>query len=303
VIAIFMNSIRIAFTGVLYGLLGAQSAEGFFHGFSGWLIFMVALSLFLVEMLVLKKLPPKEMGEKAAHVSAGEDVAMVNRMKSCKEYLLPQFIACMAVLLLTIGLFYGIEFRQRVTIGKPFKQFPMQVGIWKGTREDMEQEVRNALSFSDYIIANFTDPQKKSINFYVAYYQDQRKGESIHSPETCLPMGGWTFLEEGDAAVTMADGKSSLPVNRAYIEKTGMRELVYYWFPQRGRTLTKLYQLKIYTFWDSLTKQRADGALVRVITPLYPSERLQEAENRLQSFTREIVPALEGYIPGESLQQ
>ncbi len=44
--------------------------------------------------------------------------------------------------------------------------------------------------FSDYIIANYANPEGKAVNLYVAYYQDQRKGESIHSPETCLPVGG-----------------------------------------------------------------------------------------------------------------
>ncbi|HUJ16765.1 MAG TPA: VPLPA-CTERM-specific exosortase XrtD [Nitrospirota bacterium] len=302
-LSILLNSFRIALTGILYSVLGASAAEGFFHGFSGWLVFMASLPVFLLEMFVLKKLPPKEKGGRAAQVSAGEDADRFEKTKNDKAFLQPPLIVSMAVLLLTAGLSHAIEFRQHVAIGKPLSQFPLQVGEWKGARENMEQQFRDALMFSDYIIANFTDPQSKSINFYVAYYQDQRKGEAIHSPETCLPMGGWTFIEEGDAAVSLADGKSSLPVNRAFIEKTGVRELAYYWFPQRGRTLTKLYQLKLYAFWDSLTKQRADGALVRVITPVYPSERLEDAENRLQSFTREIVPVLDGYIPGKSLQQ
>ena len=177
----------------------------------------------------------------------------------------------------------------------------MQVGEWKGSPETMGQEFRDALNFSDYLMANYTDQQGKRINFYVAYYQDQRKGESIHSPDSCLPMSGWTFTEAGDSIVPFADGKASLPVNRALIEKLGARQLAYYWFPQRGRTLTKLYQLKLFTFWDSLTKQRTDGALVRVITPVYDAELLQDAEQRLQSFTRMIVPALDGFIPGKDL--
>jgi exosortase D (VPLPA-CTERM-specific) len=302
-LSIVMNSFRIALTGVVYGALGAEYAKGFFHEFSGWLIFMVALPVFLLEMLLLKKLPPKEIGGGTAPAFAGGDEKKLEKIKNEKAFLQPQFIVSMAVLSLTFALSYGIEFRQRVAIGKPFSQVPMQVGEWKGIREDMDKGYRDALQFSDYIIANYADKQRKPVNLYVAYYQDQQKGESIHSPETCLPMGGWTYIEEGEAAVSLADGKSSLSVNRALMEKTGARELVYFWFPQRGRMLTKLYQLKLYTFWDALTIQRTDGALVRVITQVYPSERLQEAEDRLQSFTRGIVPVLEEYIPGESLKQ
>ena len=87
-------------------------------------------------------------------------------------------------------------------------------------------------------------------------------------------------------------------VTRAFMTKPGVRELVYFWFPQRGRILTSLPQVKIYSLWDALTRQRTDGALVRMITPVYESEKLEDAEKRLQGFTREIAPAMEEFIPG-----
>ena len=59
-LAIFVNSFRIAATGVLYSMFGAQVAEGFFHGFSGWLIFMFAIPCLLLEMWVLREVPPAE---------------------------------------------------------------------------------------------------------------------------------------------------------------------------------------------------------------------------------------------------
>jgi len=77
------------------------------------------------------------------------------------------------------------------------------------------------------------------------------------------------------------------------------RQLVYYWFPQRGRILNNLYQLKFYAFWDSLTQKRSDGAMVRLITPVYDAEKLEEADRRLQEFTMAILPFLEQFIPGK----
>ena len=81
------------------------------------------------------------------------------------------------------------------------------------------------------------------------------------------------------------------------MQKNDYRQLSYYWFPQRGRILTNAYQLKIYAFWDALTRQRTDGALVRVITPVYKDERLSNAEKRLQSFVQEVTPVLNQFIP------
>jgi len=52
-LSIFTNSLRIALTGLLYEQWGAEVAEGVFHGFSGWFIFMVSLGALLLEMWVL----------------------------------------------------------------------------------------------------------------------------------------------------------------------------------------------------------------------------------------------------------
>ena len=41
-VAILANAIRVAGTGVAAEYLGAEAAEGFFHGFSGWALFLVA---------------------------------------------------------------------------------------------------------------------------------------------------------------------------------------------------------------------------------------------------------------------
>ena len=46
-IAIIANAFRVSGTGVLAHYWGAQAAEGFYHTFSGWLIFLVAFVLLL----------------------------------------------------------------------------------------------------------------------------------------------------------------------------------------------------------------------------------------------------------------
>ena len=308
-IAIFTNSFRIALTGILSVILSPAAAEGFFHGFSSWLIFLFAIPLLLLEMWVLGKLPPKgprDEGrgtmEEAAEAAMGdsartdERVEPIQQTKPINQLFQPVFIVAIVLLGSTLVLSKGIEFREKVAISKPFSQFPMQVGEWKGSREEMGQQFLDILKPSDYVILNYSNQQGKAISFYVAYYQDQRQGESIHSPETCLPAGGWESKEAGNITIPLV-GATSLPVNRAFIEKTGERQLVYYWFPQRGRILTTLYEVKLYTLWDALTKHRTDGALVRVITPVLQGEQVEDAEARLQGFTREIVPVLDGFIP------
>ncbi|MFH1124898.1 MAG: exosortase C-terminal domain/associated protein EpsI [Pseudomonadota bacterium] len=203
----------------------------------------------------------------------------------------------MLLLVLTFDLSRGVEFREKVPIKRSFAEFPLAVGEWTGARQDMEQKFIDALHFSDYIMAGYRNSQGREIDFYVAYYESQRKGETTHSPETCLPGSGWSFEQAGVVGIPSGDGKN-MKVNRAFMEKGGSRQLVYFWFPQRGRILTSLVQVKLYGFWDALIRQRTDGALVRVITPVYGEENLKDTEARLQGFTREIAPLLDGFLPG-----
>ena len=100
------------------------------------------------------------------------------------------------------------------------------------------------------------------------------------------------------ANLPVGAGGTSVKIKRAFMEKTGVQMLVYYWFPQRGRVLTNIFQLKLYTFWDALTKQRTDGALVRLLTTVNAGEPPSAAEARLQDFARQMTPQLQTFLPG-----
>ena len=79
------------------------------------------------------------------------------------------------------------------------------------------------------------------------------------------------------------------------------RQLVYYWFAQRGRNITNEFAAKWYIFRDGLLMNRSDGALVRVTTYVGDAAQLPEADARLQTFIRDIDPKLSYFIPGESV--
>ena len=166
-----------------------------------------------------------------------------------------------------------------------FSTFPMQVGNWQGKGDRLEQIYIDTLKFDDYIIADFVDKGQQPVNFYVAYYASQRKGESAHSPRTCIPGGGWQITSHTRRDL---DGVNvaghPLSVNRLVIEMGESKQLVYYWFQQRGRLITNEYLVKWFVFWDGLTKNRSDGALVRLVTPLRQGQDLEHADALMSDF-------------------
>ena len=76
------------------------------------------------------------------------------------------------------------------------------------------------------------------MTFYVAYYASQRSGDSAHSPRSCLPGGGWEMddLSQRKLPASYINGQP-VRVNRVQIQKGEAKQLVYYWFQQRGRVI------------------------------------------------------------------
>jgi len=57
-VAIVTNGFRVAGTGIAAHRFGAAAAEGFFHEFSGWLVFVSAFMLMLAVQRAIVRLAP-----------------------------------------------------------------------------------------------------------------------------------------------------------------------------------------------------------------------------------------------------
>ena len=85
----------------------------------------------------------------------------------------------------------------------------------------------------------------------------------------------------------MGEGRP-LAVNRVQITKGNVQQLVYYWFEQRGRRLTSEYRVKLYLLWDGITPNRTDGALIRLVTPVFQDDSNSDADERHSEFVRAV---------------
>jgi exosortase len=69
-IAVLANGMRVAGTGIAAHYYGSDAAEGFFHTFSGWLVFVVAFSgLFLLQRVMQRLSPPPSSSIPATSVA------------------------------------------------------------------------------------------------------------------------------------------------------------------------------------------------------------------------------------------
>ena len=87
-------------------------------------------------------------------------------------------------------------------------------------------------------------------------------------------------------------------VNRAIIQKGLSKQLVYYWFEQRGKRMTGDYSAKISVLVDSIALGRTDGALIRFVTPITMGETEAQAEARLLRLMQPVLQRLPRFVPG-----
>jgi len=182
---------------------------------------------------------------------------------------------------------------------EPFALFPRQIGDWSGSTALLDTNVERVLGASDYLNATFAAPgEAGAVNLFVAFYNKQTDGTGIHSPEVCLPVGGWEIFSLNPHSVDFtAAGYGTFEVNRAVIQKGLSKQLVYYWFEQRGQRMVNDFKAKLSVVYDGLTMGRTDGALVRYVTPIWEGETEADAEALLVRFIGESLPPLPRFVP------
>lgn len=181
---------------------------------------------------------------------------------------------------------------------KTLSAFPMTIGEWNGQRApDLDATTLQVLGVDDYLSRIYLLSGEPVLSVYVGYYTSQRKGDTIHSPMNCLPGAGWTPLVAERIKVGTHEGVP-IDVNRVLIQKGDERQVALYWYQGRGRSVANEYLSKAFLVWDAATRHRTDGALVRVISPIRPSDpsgRL--ADERTRRFVAMMYPHLGEYLP------
>jgi len=290
-ITIVMNSFRIGVIGVLVDKWGISMAEGFLHDFEGWIIFMACAVILFALIWGLEKLTNKEGSLAAVFGVVAVNSDMQQSAYSAQDSTHKPILTSIGILLLTLVLTQFLDKRTEIYPGHvSFVNFPMTLDDWQGKHDKLDSQVVEKLGMTDYLLANYQVDNQTPVNFYVAYYQSQRKGVSPHSPRVCIPGGGW---EINDLQRITAGGH---PVNRVIIKKGEHRQLVYYWFQGHGRIVANEYINKWFLFIDSIFKNRTDGSLIRVVTSVAPQEKLAAADERLLSFMANAEPELKHYI-------
>jgi exosortase D (VPLPA-CTERM-specific) len=297
-ITIIMNSWRIGTIGIMVEHWGIGMAEGFLHEFQGWMVFMLSAALLLGEIALLNSIG-RESGtwrqlfgvEFPAPTPRGAAI----RVRPMSHAFLAAASVLLAFVVVAVVLPRPAEI---IPARASFVEYPMHLDDWNGRRASLEGIYLDQLKLDDYLLADYVSNGGQQVNLYISYYNSQRKGDAVHSPRACLPGGGWQLrdFDQREIPNVRINGQR-LRVNRTLIELGTQRQLVYYWFQQRGRVVTNELAVKWFLFWDAVTRHRTDGAMIRVITAVPLGSNEVEADRRLAEFVSRVALDLPRYVP------
>ena len=300
-ITVFMNSVRIAIAGAVVDHYGTAFVEGLTHFLEGWVIFIVCIIILYIMAWALNLLNPQRTS--LANMLDIRFEGLPQQILRLRTISPSKALVGVTLIVLAGAIAWTVVPPRQLVIPErqPFALFPSTVGDWKtGTPQTLAQSVATTLRADDYYSVSLTRPGVAApVGLFMAWYKDQTTA-GTHSPTICLPGSGWEITSLRQITISKNIGDNPpISLNRTIIQNGLDRMMVYYWYEQRGQRIASSYWVRLTVTLSKLMTGRADGALVRLTTPILPDEKDSAAEARLQDAMRAILGPLPRFIPGK----
>jgi EpsI family protein len=172
----------------------------------------------------------------------------------------------------------------------PIVEVPFVIGSWQGgDAGPVDAETEEAVAADRVVNRTYVDPGGKEAGLYIAYYNSQRPGVSIHSPLHCLPGTGWDVVSNEIVEVGLPAGNTG-HARRLIAQKASSRIIVLYWYSIQGEMIASEMASRVQLLTNRLRTGRNDAALVRIAIPVMDSDAA--AERRGLAFVNALVPHL-----------
>jgi EpsI family protein len=206
--------------------------------------------------------------------------------------------AILSVILLAVGgLAWSLQLQPALEIdASALATLPMRIDVYDGEDIPLESTVESVLR-ADFNLQRSYYGAGSIVWFYIGYYGTTRGGRPEHTPRGCYTGAGWGI--ESSRTLRVAPN-GELRTNEYLVERDGERRLVHFWYRSVRRTgMLGGWDLNVDRFVGRLSDDRADGALIRISTPLNGDDEIS-ARGRLLGFASALDPLIAERWPTES---
>lgn len=294
-IAIVTNGLRIGITAILTHYIGPEMAEGFFHDFSGWAIFMVAFVFLFALGRVLRFFPPRRKTSDEAGTNQNQEAVSESKTYSDSKYAYTVSIVILATIAFlgtTTGNLPPVQLKDGIGA------FPISLNGWNGYKQSLDPIIIAKSGAEEAFSAYYRNPANDSVYLYIGYRSTSflENYNFFHSPTVCLPSSGWKELETSTHVIKNVHTFGELKVTKMLIEKMDSRQLVYFWFQTKKWATHDKNINRFHLTLHALQRDNTHDIFARTITPISSNESFKTAETRMDNFVRDAISTMQQFL-------
>lgn len=174
----------------------------------------------------------------------------------------------------------------------PLDQISPSIAGWTQVEQgSLDPGTLRVLDPTSYLVRTYRKGNSE-VNLFIAYYAEQRAGESMHSPNHCLPGAGWEITDR-DSATISALGRQ-VRVNKYVIDKLGAKKVMFYWYQSRDRIIASEYWGKLLLARDTALTGLTGGSIVRILLADNPA-----ADRNGTAFASDLIAQMQRCLDGK----
>lgn len=214
---------------------------------------------------------------------------------SSKSYYFTLFLFAVTILLILL-----IDRRGEPTVVETnLENIPLTIGGYFGVEDYFPDSVYEELNADQHVYRHYRSSDGRQIHLYIGYYGTAKGGRTGHNPYACLPSAGWGIIKTGRIKIKRPDTGKKVSISSIVAKKNRSYEVVLHWYQSdRNKVLSSGIEQNIQRFISRITKNRNDGAFIRV-SMLSDLEGLEKAQEDVREFTKEILPIIPKHWPEE----
>ena len=179
---------------------------------------------------------------------------------------------------------------------------PMRLGQWVGRDEPMDPEILERTQATDHVNRVYEHPNRlgRPMKLWINYSET---GLNLrHSPEVCLPSGGWTKTESQCRVIELDRGESRSPMRmmRLGYAQGDMVQGVGFWYYIFGEGRVEQYVRAL-----PITSRSSHGRTTRgsgLTVEVFCSGESDPESAALREFSATLLDALEPILPEHRAQ-
>jgi EpsI family protein len=185
---------------------------------------------------------------------------------------------------------------ERPPLRRPLATIPGELGDWAGSDQAVDPDIVARAQTTEYLSRVYESRKHPGLRLQL-WVNYSREGTNLrHTPEICLPSGGWTKIESQTRTLTIpVPGVAPVLVTRLGYGRGELVEHVGFWYYIFGEGHLENYVRRL-----PITSRSSHGRTTRgssMTVEVFAAGELDPDGEALCDFARELLRALEPILP------